>query len=250
MKAIILAAGYGTRLKQITRHTPKPFTLVARKSIVQHIIEKIVKIPHLDEIIIVTNNFFNQFVLNWVTDFTALEPKIKIPIKVLNDGTNTNEERLGAVGDIHFTVMSENIDDDIFVIGGDNLFEFNILDFYKFFIKKGSSVVALHRFEEKSKVAGKFGIALIDNNSKIIEFEEKPENPKSLLASTACYFFTKADVKELEQCIAEKRKPDNLGDFIKWLSEKGDVYGFVFSEKWIDIGSPEQLNEARDKWGE
>jgi len=164
-------------------------------------------------------------------------------IKVINDGTKTNESRLGAVGDTHFVVKNQNIKDDILVIGGDNLFEFSLHHMNIFFNKKKSTVVALYDVKDK-ELAKKYGIVTLDEKKKIIGFEEKPLKPKSTLASTACYIFSKKDLEELEKIISQGKTPDNLGDFIKFLSEIKHVYGFVFSETWFDIGSKEQLDIA------
>ncbi len=239
MKAIILAAGYGTRLYPLTVDTPKPLLDIGGKPLIEHILIRVAEIPGVDEIVIVTNDKFYDVFMEWQEAYNS-----KISIKVLNDGTSSNEDRLGAIGDIDFAVKNENIDDDVLVVAGDNLFDFSLVHLHDFFRKKKASVVALNDLKEKEKAAKKFGVAEIDNDQRIVGFEEKPEFPKSSLASTACYFFTKSDLEELEKCIRERRKPDNLGDFIKYLSSKKHVYGYIFTEKWFDIGSYEHLREA------
>ncbi len=239
----MLAAGYGTRLYPLTVDTPKPLLKIGGRPMIEHILDRIVNIPQINEVVIVSNNkFFHKF-MDWLRVF-SFETKLV----VLNDGSNSNEDRRGAVGDILFAVDSLKIDDDLLVIAGDNLFEFSLLDFSRYFAKKGHSAVALRDLVDKSLVAGKFGVALIDGDSRVISFEEKPVEPKSSLASTACYFFTRSDVSLLRQCIAENNRPDNLGDFIKWLISRSSVYGYVFNEKWFDIGSHDQLGEAEAHW--
>lgn len=238
MKAIVLAAGYATRLYPLTLNKPKPLLKVAGKPLLEHILFRIEEVDNVDEIFIVTNDKFYPYFLRWLKSY-----KSNKKIKIINDGTKTNEERLGAVGDIHFVVADQKIDDDILVIGGDNLFEFSLDHLNSFFKEKKKSVVALYDVKDK-ELAKKYGVVELDETSKIIGFEEKPNKPKSTLASTACYIFSKSDLEELEKCILNGKKPDNLGDFIKFLSKRKHFYGFVFSERWFDIGSKEQLNKA------
>ncbi len=245
MKALVLAAGYGTRLYPLTTLTSKSLLTISGKPLVEHILMRIEELQGIEglqgikEIIIVTNNRFFPDFRNWLNSYGS-----GVKVRLINDMTNSNEDKLGAVGDIHFAVRSEGLDDDLLVIAGDNLFEFSLLGMYRFFREKRASVVALHDLKDPGRAAGKFGIAEIDSDFRIVGFEEKPANPKSSLASTACYLFTKKDLAELERCIAAHQKPDNLGDFVKWLSAKTSIYGFVFGEKWFDVGSHEHLKEA------
>tara|TARA_Y100000310_G_scaffold228966_1_gene231307 strand:+ start:2722 stop:3462 length:741 start_codon:yes stop_codon:yes gene_type:complete len=240
MKCLILCAGYATRLYPLTINTPKPLLEVNNLPILNHILEKIANINSIDEIFIVTNN---KFYLNFVDWKKGVDNS---KIKIINDETITNESRLGAIGDIDFVIKKENIEDDLIVIAGDNLFEFNITHLHNLFIEKNSSVVALYDILDKNKAANKLGVVTMDGNKKIINFEEKPDNPKTSIVSTACYILSKKHLKLLDKCIIEKNKPDNLGEFINWLSINSEVYGHVFSGKWFDIGSKEQLQIARD----
>ncbi len=243
MRAIILAAGYATRLYPLTHNTPKPLLKIGNKPIIEHILYRILEVDDIDGIYIITNDKFYPHFIEWKKHYHT-----NVPIKIVNDGTKTNEDRLGAIGDIHFVVKQEKIDDDLLVIAGDNLFEFSLRHLNEFFHNKEGSVVALYDLEDETKVAGKYGVVQLGENHRIIDFEEKPQNPKSSLASTACYLFAKEDIEELERCIAQNKKPDNSGDFIKYLSAKKKVYGFVFTENWFDIGSHDQLKEADEFW--
>ena len=243
IKAIILAAGYATRLYPLTLNQPKPLLPIAGKPLIEHILFRVFEVEHIDQVYIVTNAKYNPHFTNWLKNY-----KSTVPITVINDKTTSNEDRLGAIGDIDFTIKQQNISDDVLVIAGDNLFEFSLRNLVSFFEKKQGSVVALFDFEDTSKVAGKYGVVRLGQNHKIIDFQEKPAAPTSSLASTACYIFSKTDIEDLERCIAENRKPDNSGDFIKYLSSKKDVYGFVFTETWFDIGSHDQLKDADDFW--
>ena len=239
MKAIILAAGYATRLYPLTKDQPKALLAVGEKTILGHIMDKIEQVLEIDEILIVTNNRFQKNFDSWLQTYN---PKKKTHI--INDGTNTNEERLGAIGDIHFVIRNQRINDDLMVIAGDNLFEFKLKDFADLYNRKDASIIALYDIKEKSKAANKYGIVAINEQKQIVSFEEKPAEPKSSLVSTACYIFTKDTITKFEEYAAQASSKDNPGDFIKWLLPKEKIYGFVFSERWFDIGSFEALEEA------
>lgn len=243
MYCIILAAGYATRLYPLTLNTPKPLLPVGGRPMVEHIVENMERVSAVSDIIIVTNDKFYEPFLEWAASFRSAKHTTK-KITVLNDGTKTNEDRLGAIGDIDFTIKKLNIKDDLMVIAGDNLFEFSLADFYAFFKKKQSTVLAVYDLGDPAKLSKKFGTVQTDKNSRVISFEEKPEHPKSSLAATACYIFTKEDVAELRRCIEENKKPDNSGDFIGWLAMKKPVYAYRFLGKWFDIGSKEQYEEV------
>ncbi len=238
MKVIILAAGYATRLYPLTLDTPKPLLNVAEKAIVEHILEKIESVKGVEKVFIVTNDKFYTSFMDWKRGY-----KERLQIDVINDGTKSNEDRLGAVGDIDFVLQSEQIEDDVMVVAGDNLFGFSLQGFVDDFINGGGkSLVALRDLKDKDKVKQKFGVAMVDD-TKIINFEEKPEFPKSTLASTACYLFSKHDLQMIGR-LRREGKADNSGDLVRWLVEHSEVRGFVFTEHWFDVGTLELLKEA------
>ena len=243
MKVIILAAGYATRLYPLTLEQPKSLLKVGKKKMVEYIISKVEQLRNVDKIYLVSNDKFYANFVDWSKGYRSRKP-----IKVINDGTTSNQDRLGAVGDIRFVIEQEEIDDDIMVIAGDNLFDFSLVDFYNFFKEKDSCIVAIYDIKDKEKAASKLGVVQLDEDNKIISFEEKPQEPKTSLASTACYIFSKEHIKLLKKCLNESVALDNLGDFIRWLIDKKDVYGFVFKEKWFDIGNPEQLEEVSEHY--
>ncbi len=243
MRALILAAGYATRLWPLTKNTPKPLLEVKGKPIIEHIIGRILEVPEVSEILVVTNEKFAITFEQWAESF-----KCPIKVRIINDLTLSNDDRKGAVGDMQYAALEARVDDELLVIAGDNLFEYSLKDFYKTYKEKGSTLVACKDMGNKDAVKGKFGVVEIDSGKKIIGFEEKPLEPKSTLASTACYIFTRADMKGISSYIEAKNPPDNAGDFIAWLSRHKPVYAFVFREKWYDIGSFESLGKAREEF--
>ena len=236
MDTIILAAGYATRLRPLTEDIPKPLLEVAGKPIIEHIVGKIEELKP-DKIYIITNDKFYQNFLDWLHNFDA-----KIPIGIINDGTKSNEDRLGALGDIHFVIKNKNIKEDIIVIAGDNLFELPLQDAANVFNKRKSNLIVLHDVKDK-ELAKHYGVVEVEENV-VVDFEEKPVSPKSTLVSTGIYFFPKKTLGFIEKYISQGNNPDRTGDFIKWLHKREKVYAYVTDKKWYDIGSVKQLEEA------
>lgn len=236
MKAIILAAGYATRLYPLTENTPKPLLPVKGKPIIEYILGKIERCTEIDEVIIITNAKFYSHFLSWSKHITFSKPLI-----VLNDKTTDNESRLGAVGDVDFVIKQKKIEDDLLVIAGDNLFSFKIHDFLHFFNEKKATILGVYDTKNKETIANRLGNWVGDTiTRKTAFFEEKPSQPKTTYAATACYVFPKKDLPLIGEAIKAK-KYDRPGDFITFILEKGrDVYGFLFSGYWYDVGTHEE----------
>lgn len=240
MKALILAAGYAVRLHPLTLNNPKPLLDVGGKKIIDRIIGDIKVLNGLDDIYVVTNSrFYNNFI-EW-----SKSSRCGKKISVIDDGTTTNETRLGAIRDMELVIRKKSINDDLLVIAGDNLFDMDIRAFMDFASSKSDGVsVALHDVGSL-EAAKRYGVVSIDNSGKVVEFEEKPPEPKSTLISTGIYYFPRAHVPGIEKYLkAEGSKNDAPGYYIKWLSRTGTVYGYPFSEKWYDIGDIGSYKEA------
>ncbi len=237
MEAIILAAGYGTRLHPLTENTPKPLLNVAGKPIIEHIIRKLEQIDAISRISIVTNDKFEQNFKQWLENLDSVKP-----IEIINDGTKSNEERLGALGDIHFIISQKAVDNDLIVVAGDNLFELALSDVYTFFKKRKSNVIVLHDVKD-IKLAKHYGIVEVQDNL-VVNFEEKPLSPKSTLASTGIYLFPKKTIELIKKYIAQGNSPDKTGSFIEWLHKRDKVLAYITEKIWYDIGSIEQLKKA------
>ena len=239
MKAIIPCAGYATRLYPLTLHTPKHLLPIGSKVILDHVVEQIQKLACIDEIILVTNaRFYDQF-KQWATK--------KEHITVLNDGTQSNDDRLGTIGDLCFVLKIMNCEGDILILLGDNLFEFSLKEMFTFYLQKNASSVALFDIQ-KPELATNFGIAELDQHGRIIGFEEKPSTAKTTLVSTGCYLLKEEDVHLIHEYHAQQKK-DNMGEFIGWLARQKNVFGYQFSGIWFDIGSHEHYSEARKRFG-
>ena len=236
MDVLILAAGYATRLYPLTLDVPKPLLDIAGRPLLDHIIDKIK--DKVDKIHVITNNKFHQHFLDWAED--------KENINIINDQTMTNEDRLGAIGDIHYFIKKMEFDNELMVIAGDNFLGLDFDEFFKFYKEKDSSILAVYDLLEKEKLANKFGVIELNDKMKVVGFEEKPAKPKTSLTATACYIFQKKDIKLLELCVKEHQKLDNTGDFIKFLTLNSSVHGFVFDGVWYDIGSKEDLAKVRE----
>lgn len=237
MNAIILAAGYATRLRPLTENTPKPLLNVAGRPIMEHLIRKLEQIGSIDNIYVMTNDRFEQRFKKWLADFDSNKA-----IEIINDGTKSNEDRLGALGDIHYAINSKKLDSDILVIAGDNLFELSLIEVVNFFKKRKSNVIVLHDVKD-FELARYYGIVEVKENI-VVNFEEKPVSPKSTLASTGIYLFPKKTIPLINKYIAQGNNPDKTGSFIEWLHKRDKVYAYVTDKKWYDIGSAEQLERA------
>lgn len=241
MKALILSAGYATRLYPLTKEYPKPLLPIAKLPIINYNISKLDKIKEINEILVITNNkFFDNF-LTWVK---SAQSDTRIPIKVINDGTKTESDRLGAIGDIRFALEKEDIREDVVIIGGDNLFEDDLSDFMSFSCTKRPSVtIGVYDIKEISRAA-KYGVVKLDSGMKILDFTEKPKLPESALVATCLYYIPQEKLKYFKEYFDSKSESDAAGSFISWLSRKEDVYSFVFRKHWYDIGDFSAYQEA------
>jgi len=241
MKCIILCAGYATRLYPLTRNTPKHLLIVKDKTILDNVIQKI-PTHTVEHIYVVTNQKFYQNFVDWKHGLDG-----HATITVLNDFTTSNNDRLGSIGDVAYVIDQMNIDDDILLMSGDNLFNFSIAPLLKIF-REGKNVIALYDVKTKEE-ARKMGIPTLNANGKIIGLIEKPKNPKSTLVSIGIYIFHKPVLKLLKQYLDEKNSPDRVGDFISWLCQKTDIYTYNYDASddiWLDIGTPSQLALANE----
>lgn len=240
MKALILAAGYGTRLYSLIQNTPKAFLKVNGKPLINYLLEKLNNLSNLNEVLVVTNNkFFVSF-----EEWAKKQDCFSFPIRIINDETNAAEDRLGSIGDIQYVIQKNGMSDDLLVVGSDNLFDYSLKDFI-FFSQKKSPGISIGVYDVGSlKDAKSFGVVRIDQEDKVVSFEEKPENPQSSLIAMCLYYFPKDSLPLVEEYLKETKKSDRAGDYIRWIQGKKSVFGFKFIGKWYDIGSVESYKEA------
>jgi len=242
MHVIIPAAGYATRLYPLTKDKPKALLDVKGKPILEHIVNRICELPDIEKISIVSNDkYFNNF-KEWASRFSG-----SVPINVLNDGTTSNDDRKGQVGDILFTIEQEEVDSDLLVVAGDNIFNFSLKPAYNFFREKNVVVNAF--WDSKSiETAKQQGSGVVDENNRITEFLEKSPNPKTTFISLGIYFLPKEQVSLFKRFVEEGNDPDKMGYFMIWLIENSSPHGFVYEEKWFDIGWHSALEKARKEF--
>ncbi len=238
MKAIILAAGYATRLYPLTLHQPKALLPIGGKPILDHIVEQMEGIRELDRIFVVSNaKFAAQF------DAWARTVHCRIPIEVLNDGTTDDSNKRGAIGDIFFAIEEKKIDDELMVIAGDNFFTYSLQEYVDFYREKDRDCVCVKRWQDE-KMLSQFGIALLDENGKVLDIEEKPAKPKSNAVVFATYLYKRETVPLFAQYLAAGNKPDAPGNFPAWLYRRKEVYAYAFDGDCYDIGTPESYREV------
>ncbi len=242
MKTLILAAGYGTRLYPLIKDTPKALIDIQGQPLINHILERVKSLKGLNEIMIVTNDKFFGHFEKWVLQE---QKELSCPITIVNDGTQENDKRLGSVGDIAFVLEQKQITDDLLVVGGDNLFDYSLDGFVAFASAKPTAVtIGLYDIGDYEK-AKSFGVVALDTRQKVVDFQEKPSIPQSTLIAMCCYYFPQKTLGSIQQYLQSSNKTDRAGDYIKWLSEEIDVFGFKFSGKWYDIGNIESYQDAQ-----
>lgn len=236
MKALILAAGYATRLRPLTDVVPKQLLPVGGRPMLDWIVEKL-RETSADEIHLVTNARFADTFADWAAG---------ADVHVHDDGTKSNDDRLGAIGDIRFVQERVDVDDDLLVIAGDNLFDFSLGEFEDFWREKGGSVVAVYDVGDRV-LAKQYGIVDVDEHARVVAFVEKPADPPSTLAATAAYLFMRRDAARIEEYLRQGNPPDQPGNFVAWLQARAPVYAYRFDGEWYDIGDHEQLLVADNR---
>ncbi|MDD5432354.1 MAG: nucleotidyltransferase family protein [Candidatus Omnitrophica bacterium] len=244
MKALILAAGYATRLYPLTKDYPKPLLHIGKRPIIDYIVDRLSQVPEIDEIIVVTNSKFIHRFQSW-----AEKIKTKKTLSLVDDLTKDLTDRRGAIGDTFFAIKDRKIKDDLLVVGGDNIFDGSLSDFISFAEKnKPSPVIGAYDIGKKS-FAKKYGVIKVDKENKIIDFQEKPKFPKSTLVAMCLYYFPAKELRLIKEYMDSRvNKHDATGLYIDWLRKKVSVYGFVFRGRWFDIGDYKYYNEAKEEF--
>ncbi len=234
MKALVLAAGYATRLYPLTRDWPKALLEVGGRPMLDHVLDR-VRAMGVDETIVVTNAKFTPHFEEWASGMEG--------ITIVNDGTTSNEDRLGAIGDTAFVLDRTGLDDDLVVVAGDNLFGEDISGFAAYGQEMDAPVLAVHDVGDLGRMH-EYNQIEVDEEGRIVFFEEKPENARTTLAGVALYFYPRRTLPLIRQYLAEGNNPDQPGRLIEWMYPRTSVYTWRLPGAWYDIGSAETLQEA------
>jgi glucose-1-phosphate thymidylyltransferase len=234
MKALVLAAGYATRLYPLTLDRPKALLDVGSRPMLDHVMERL-EAMGVEETIVVTNAKFTPQFEEWSRGVAG--------VRIVDDGTTSNDDRLGAIGDIGFVLDELGVDDDLIVIAGDNLFSEDLSGFPVYGRQVDAPVLAVHDMGERSRMH-EYNQVEVDAEDRITFFEEKPAEPRTTLAGVALYYYPRSALPLIRQYLEEGNNPDQPGRLIEWLYPRTDVYVWRLPGIWYDIGSAETLAQA------
>ena len=246
MKNIVIAAGYATRLYPLTENFPKPLLKIGGSTILGRILEDVDQFPEIDEHIIVTNHKFAQIFEDWAKNECS---NINKPIRIIDDGTSTNETRLGAVKDLLLAIDECKVDDDIMVLAADNILDFSFKGFIDFFMEKQTSCIMCHNQPSIEKLQ-RTGVVVLDENNMVLNMEEKPKEPKSHWAVPPFYIYKKSDMPLIKDCMNHGCGFDAPGNLAHYLCEVTDMHAWEMPGGRFDIGSLDTYEEAKRIYGE
>jgi len=237
MKCLILAAGYATRLYPLTENFPKPLLKVGEKTILDWLIDDISAADAVDGFVVISNHKFAPVFRDWAP----------AGVTVVDDGTSTNETRLGAVCDIRFAVDRLGLDEDLLVIAGDNVLDFSLRHFIDYARSKGTSCI-MRYYEPDERRLHKSGIVEVDAQDRILSMEEKPAAPRSHWCCPPFYYYTRADARRIGEGIAAGCGTDAPGSFVAWLSGQVPVHAMEMPGRRYDIGDLESYRRVSETY--
>lgn len=238
MKAIVLAAGYATRLYPLTLNKPKALLPIAGKPILNYITDEIETISEIDELIIISNAKFYQCFNEWSNIYSN-----RLKITVLDDGTTDDSNKLGAIGDISYAIDTLDIDEDILIMAGDNIFTFKLLDYYNEYKRLDKDMILVKEMSDPEDLK-RMANVIYDENGRVTDMVEKPSEPKSSRAAFASYIYKKDTVPLFKKYLDDGNNPDAPGFFPSWLCKQKDVYAYEFTGECYDIGTPKSYDEV------
>ena len=241
MKLIILGAGYATRLYPLTLNQPKPLLAVAGKPMIEHVLDNLAPISDIDHVYVVTNAKFAEHFQRWADGYR--DSRDGLDFTIVNDDSTDDSNKLGAIGDLHLVLTRAQIDDDIVVVAGDNLFSDRLGAFGEFCREKNAPVLAVYDVGDLEEIK-KYNAIEVDEDGRITFFEEKPKEPKSTLTGIALYYYPKSALPLIREYIAEGNNPDQPGRLVQWMYRRTPFYTWKVPGLWYDVGSKETLEEA------
>ena len=240
---VVIAAGYATRLGELTRNFPKPLLKIGDNTILGRMLDDIDTIPEITEHIIITNHKFAPIFNEWASGL-----KYTKPITIVDDGTSTNETRLGAVCDLLYAIKERNINDDLLVVAAENILFFSFKEFVDFAIEKQTSCIMCHEQPSIEKLQ-RTGVIVVDENWKVLNMEEKPQEPKSHWAVPPFYIYLKKDLDLVRASVDNGCGKDAPGNLAHYMVEKTDMHAWKMSAGRFDIGSLDTYYEACQRFG-
>jgi glucose-1-phosphate thymidylyltransferase len=238
VKLIILAAGYATRLYPLTLDRPKHLLDVAGRPVIEHVLDRLAPIDEIDGSYLVTNSRFADRFRRWASGYGGqLRPEI------VDDGTTSEDDRLGAIGDFGLVLRQASIDDDVIVAAGDNLFTESLKGFGEAARERDAPLLAVYDVGDLEAIR-KYNAIEIDDDASIAYFEEKPQSPRTTLTGIALYFYPRSCLPLVHEYLEGGNNPDQPGRLVEWLYPRRPVYVWNVPGEWVDIGSPETLAEA------
>jgi len=237
VKAVILAAGYATRLYPLTLDRPKALLPVGGRPMVEHLLLQLEGMEGLDAIYLVTNSKFAGAFREWASAWEGRE------VQIVDDGTDDEETKLGAIGDLDLTIRAAAIDDDLLVLAGDNLFSESLAPFAEFALAKGAPALGVYDVGDLEAIR-RYNAIELDEDDRLTYFEEKPEHPRSTLTGIALYFYPRQSLGLVREYLEAGNNPDQPGRLVEWLYPRAPVYAWRVPGRWYDIGSAETLAEA------
>ena len=243
MKNIVIAAGYATRLGELTKNFPKQLLKIGENTILGRMLDDIDRISEIDEHIIITNHKFAGIFEEW-----AAGQHYSKPITIVDDGTETNETRLGAVCDLLFAMEKLSIDDDMLVVAADNLLFFSFQEFVDFAREKGTSCIMCHEQPSIEKLQ-RTGVVELDDNMRVLGMEEKPQVPKSHWAVPPFYIYLRKDLDLVRHSVENGCGKDAPGNLAHYLVERTDIHAWKMTAGRFDIGSIDTYEEAVKRFG-
>ena len=241
MKCLILAAGYATRLYPLTENFPKPLLEVGGKTILDWLVDDIHTAALVDEYVVISNHKYAHHFESWA----KTKP---MKVTVVDDGTSSNETRLGAVKDIQFAIEALHLDDDMLVIAGDNVLSFSLTRFLRYALEKKTSCI-MRYYEGSEKKLQKCGVVQIDENDRILGMEEKPTQPKSHWCCPPFYYYTREDASLVARGIEAGCGTDAPGSYIAWLCKQTPVHAMEMPGQRFDVGNLESYEKIKKEYG-
>ena len=240
MIAILLAAGYATRLYPLTKDKPKSLLPLGDRLIIDHIMDSIDSIEDITSVVLITNDRFADQFEEWAS---SLDREGKAPLTIVNDGSTNDSNKLGAIGDLKYTIDKLSIDDDVCILAGDNIFTYDIREMYRFFKEKDAPTLVAISVPDREQLTH-LAVAVLGDDGRILDMEEKPAEPKSEWGIYATYFYGRDILPMIDTYLDEGNSPDAPGNFPAWLYKRMPVYAYKGDGECIDIGTLENYEKT------